>query len=519
MSILTENIRDGVPIASPVILSSYDILSLFKNTKEASKAIDDAEDKLRKYLETLGPISDIEFFQTMEVATDSKTLEKRIVLSPSALISTIAFNLNIKEITEDKVEGNFTTTEISTLMENYTMPKLKKLRSLTKENELEREFPSLYLKFNKHKQMMKNLKYLVKNMKHLSVIEKVKLKSAIKLLGYNDINELLKSNPQSVQEFSENYANTVETWTTHIPEIIDYMSQIEVDFKNLAPRNQEKLELYLVSQFLRATQTYGKDSPQRFLIFIANYFKKHPEKKTDDKLQITYGRVENEKIGLLYPGTTVSAKSLYEEYKQFIVSHPEVQLLTFDRHELDGMGLQEAEEYVSARLEDIQANWSFLPKEDFDRIVITSASGIREKASSEEEKRKKQERLLELFMDKKEFYEQTDPFFRIKGENTFNGYIGYIYSNGKVILDKFFENAETGKVADGQAIYTMNFSDFARLSILPKSELINNPSCRRIVHAGNWQSRVTEEITSDTETTNSPSAILNKLYQEGKVIK
>ena len=37
-------------------------------------------------------------------------------------------------------------------------------------------------------------------------------------------------------------------------------------------------------------------------------------------------------------------------------------------------------------------------------------------------------------MTKKEFYDSTDPFFIIKGKNTFNGYVGYIYPNGKVIL-------------------------------------------------------------------------------------
>ena len=151
------------------------------------------------------------------------------------------------------------------------------------------------------------------------------------------------------------------------------------------------------------------------------------------------------------------------------------------------------------------------------QIALATGKRIGIEHKTEEEKRRKQECLLDLFMEKKEFYEQTDSFFRIKWENTFYGYTGYIYPNGKVILDKFFENTETVKVADGQAIYVMNFEDFARLSALPKSELIENPACRRIVHAGDWQRRVQNEINS--EPMNKPEIELQKLQQEGKIVK
>ena len=72
-------------------------------------------------------------------------------------------------------------------------------------------------------------------------------------------------------------------------------------------------------------------------------------------------------------------------------------------------------------------------------------------------------------------------------------------------------------MTDGQAIYTMDFSDFVRLSVLPKRERIINPTCRRIIHAGDWQSRVQEEINAPQR--NQPEPILQELEGKRKVYK
>ena len=55
-------------------------------------------------------------------------------------------------------------------------------------------------------------------------------------------------------------------------------------------------------------------------------------------------------------------------------------------------------------------------------------------------------------------------------KNTFAGYVGHIYINGKVALDKFFESQETGRVAAGQAVYSMDINEFYQLLNHPKQE-------------------------------------------------
>ena len=39
--------------------------------------------------------------------------------------------------------------------------------------------------------------------------------------------------------------------------------------------------------------------------------------------------------------------------------------------------------------------------------------------------------MLDLYIEKKEFFATTNPLFRVKGKETFDGYVGYIYPNIK----------------------------------------------------------------------------------------
>ena len=82
----------------------------------------------------------------------------------------------------------------------------------------------------------------------------------------------------------------------------------------------------------------------------------------------------------------------------------------------------------------------------------------------------------------------------IRGKDTFDGYIGYIFSNGTVILDKFYDNSRKGKVSKGDAIYYMDIQDFYKLSQLTKTELMKRKEVGRIIHRGNWQSDVLEVL-------------------------
>lgn len=126
---------------------------------------------------------------------------------------------------------------------------------------------------------------------------------------------------------------------------------------------------------------------------------------------------------------------------------------------------------------------------------------------------------MNLYMDKKSFFDSSNPFCMLKGKSTFSGYVGYCYSNGKVILDKYYENEKTKRLAFGEAIYVMDLPSFYLLSKMSKAEIINGKLCRRIYHRGTWKDRAQEEIESGNLIAKSELGVLIKKMNVKKDMK
>ena len=60
----------------------------------------------------------------------------------------------------------------------------------------------------------------------------------------------------------------------------------------------------------------------------------------------------------------------------------------------------------------------------------------------------------------KDYLENSSYLFRLEGINEFEGYQGYLYPNGTVIFEKYYDNIKTKKVASGSATYVMNLNNF-----------------------------------------------------------
>ena len=161
------------------------------------------------------------------------------------------------------------------------------------------------------------------------------------------------------------------------------------------------------------------------------------------------------------------------------------------------MSPNEVEEFMKDYLKDLSANWEMIPDGKTLDEAFTNSISRKTREMSEEEKARYREHLTELYLEKKTFHESSDPVCTLRGLNTFDGYVAYVHSNGKIVLEKYFENASTGRVSTGDAIYIMDSDDFHRLSQLSKRELIDSNQCKRVIHRGNWQSRVMDEIKSD----------------------
>ena len=81
------------------------------------------------------------------------------------------------------------------------------------------------------------------------------------------------------------------------------------------------------------------------------------------------------------------------------------------------------------------------------------------------------------------------------GINSFNGYLGLCLEDGTIILDKFYDNLEKGKISHDQAIYITDEEEFEKVTILSKKECIDQikkgkVKAKRIYHQGFWEDKI-----------------------------
>ena len=94
------------------------------------------------------------------------------------------------------------------------------------------------------------------------------------------------------------------------------------------------------------------------------------------------------------------------------------------------MDLEEVEKYLEKYFEELYLNWDFLSPDD-NSMTKEYVEAIRNDRSIEKEIDK--EKLLDLFIEKKELFDSSSPYLILKGKNSFDGYQGYLYENGKII--------------------------------------------------------------------------------------
>lgn len=504
MDELKNSINRGAPIATPVTLSSVDLITLCDDKEKAKEAIDNAFTKYMNYIKKIGvPSVDMEFFQTLGIMTNPKTLEKQLCFSKGGFIASIFMNLNVDNIFTSQISPLInlmdSNDELCDELSKKVVPRLKILQEIRTESELKKEFPALYKKFQERQQMIVMLKQLVRmmNQNNISSIQKMKTLQEVapflQLLHIENISQIDEYNPASdFPKFCQQYYDSLNSLLDHAQEIMLYLDTHRINIWNFSNMDRDKISLYIASRFLETAEALSLDQAQRYLYNIADYFREHPEKKQSNTPRIRIGKYKNKSMGIKSDGIILTPKKLYAEYKKMLMSHPELRIVDFSAIDFTGMTLGEVENYTQKMLFDLQANWELIPpshiQDDF------HVRGVKVKIVSEKERQKKIEQLSDLYIEKKEFYDSTAPLCRVVGKNTFSGYVGHIYVNGKVILDRFLENEKTGRVAEGHAIYVMDAMDFCRLSTLTKRELFHHPFCRRIIHTGDWKKKVQDMI-------------------------
>lgn len=525
MNILEESINKGVPVETPIILSVGDLYAICSDKRKIKSIIEKNFTRYNDFLNKIAHLENIKIFGSLEVVTNEKTLEKSLCIAPECLISSIFLSLNIDDNdTYNKLATINQKLDLHNWIATKAKDRLEQLARTNTEEELKEEFPALHIEYKKQEKTMKDLITEFLSIRKATFIPAVKkipiikeLTATIQRFGFKNEQELMKCKGRlPVDNFCTRYKNSFEELIDKIDQVTEYVTTHPLNFDSIFEEDSEKLSLYIANQFLQLCDMSENKDKQRYLYHLTSYFNEKPERKVDDKTIITIGKLKNTALGLKAKGEVITPKELYNMYKQIVVENPELHVIDFAAMDFSGMTLAEVESFMIEYLQDLKANWEIIPPSEMEKDFIPRDKNVRNYLT-EEERRQKQEKLVELYMQKKDFYDRTDPFFRIIGKNTFEGYVGHIYTNGKVVLDKFFENQDTGRVAENQAIYVMDISDFYRLSSLPKQELIHNPLCKRIYHAGNWQGKI-QTVIGDKRKSKTAEQ-LKELIKTGNVQK
>ena len=167
--------------------------------------------------------------------------------------------------------------------------------------------------------------------------------------------------------------------------------------------------------------------------------------------------------------------------------------------------------------EDIRVKWEFLPE------GTSIKKGIH--SSDSKEKDTKQRDFNELIKEinmRIHILENSGFIGRpIKGLDTFSGYYAFIYANGLVVLEKFWENELEFIPAVGCATYILTIDNFIELSKLPRIVLAEYAKSKefgvkRIFHTNinKWQDNLSKVIMGGTYKLNDVINFLNTLKSD-----
>ena len=518
---LLESANKDIPTDNLVVISTGDLINNCKNKKKLEDSINKEFDKFLGFIESIvGERIPIIFFTTMAIGTNPDTLETELYFAPQGFISSLVYNLNLDDACRNECGVRYIDS-YSNIIERLK-ERVDLLKKTHKEIKLKGQFPMIYETYEKYANLAEQLIEIERK-----IIRTKNLREAVYLQGKYDAalnrinsNELLLEiigdyKEFSVEKFCKKLGLQMEKIVDNAEEISKKLFETPIELSIDNDIDRDMINLYIAHQYLSVAEVNEYDEKQDLLYYVSNYLMENKD-KLDSNIEIECGGFESKyKYIKGVKKYKVTPRNIYERFQKLLKDNPDLLAINLDRSTFDGMTLDEVQSFMENYKKDLTANWEFLSSDSLDEEV-SKAIRRSTKELSDEEREKKQERLMEIYAEKRMFFDSSIPLYRIMGKNTFDGYIGYIYSTGKVALDKFYENKKTGRIADNNAIYGMKIEDFYRLSGLSKSELIHNPLCKRFIHKGNWQDKVNKFINEDNSSSKTVEEI-KKLIKSGKI--
>lgn len=269
-----------------------------------------------------------------------------------------------------------------------------------------------------------------------------------------------------------------------------YANNHQIDLTMFTGLDKEKFELYLADKYLTIAMTAESDkTKQECVYYLSTYIR---------ETKISTIAIKNDN------GEEITFRKILTRFKRLLKQNPILKPIDEDRSHFEGYHWKHVENHVKKYFLS-GVNWQIVPpgeETELDTRVIESLNRTYNYLSLEEKEKRIKQRYAE-YERKMKFFENSGYLYRIYGINEFNGYIAFIYPNGEVIMEKFFNDYANCIPTINEAIYNVKAADFETLSKLKKSTLIKDKRCRRIIHKGEWELKGQEIIdrpsTPETE--------------------
>ena len=502
-----NSLNKGIPISTPIVLSSEELDKITYNKNNMHDTIQKSVCETNKKIAKICGISDpnyIPMIGNLAILSNPDTLEKNFYISINDLYCCIKdwlafFDKDFFKTNDDTAEDyvnnvktDFTNKEIN--------KRLNEIKNIKDEETLKRKYPRLYRDYLQFHEANKVLLSCVNQLRNLQLRPQTvaKYKKVI-MYGQNSDRSLsdriLEIVNFSVSKYCQEKAKLMENMIEHYDDIYKCIIENPINLNN-SSINKEKFELYITMKSMNYCINEKSDMKQRYIHYVYNYFKENESRKTSDSPKIRYSDFD------------VTPKVLYEIFSNFLKDKPKIRLINLDEMDVSTLNLGEFEEFVANYLKDLSVPFKIIPDDTYDIMLdYTPSASKKEKKENTNDDKVSEEKLLEIFMKKKEFFGSRKTVIRVKGEDEFEGYIGYVYINGKVVLEKYYNSEKTKSLTYGNAIYCMDADKFLILSQFPKRILKNNPNVDRIEHRDDWQDKVSKIINMD----NSVKALVKKV--------
>lgn len=464
-----QAINKGVPSYIPIEISIKTLIE--QCAEDANQLSDEFTLVSQLYKEAIINTNDFtkaneDFLVSLRTRTSYKTAETSLFISPINYLQRLKQILNISNPSTD-----FNDLELRQEMLN----RVEELKRITTEEELQQKFPEIHKDYllsldayprikrfeEKHRATTNpSIKATLSRQKRLYKTYALDTRFNV----FIEKQSLMYRNMVVRRQFIEGYAN-----------------EHKIDLTMFTGLNKEKFELYLADKYLTIAQQAEDDkTKQECVYYLSTYIR---------ETKFSPIAIKNDK------GEEITFRKILYRFKKLLKQNPILKPIDEDRSHFEGYHWKHVENHVKKYFLS-GVNWQIVPpgeESELNTRVINSLNRTYNYLSLEEKEKRIRERYAE-YERKMKFFENSGYLYRIYGINEFNGYIAFIYPNGEVIMEKFFNDYANCIPTINEAIYNVKAADFETLSKLKKPALIKDRRCHRIIHRGDWETKGQEII-------------------------